>query len=138
LAIKAAVGSTNNAETAVGNIPTARFARESKGNPDLQRLGQYGAAMVGDKIPNSGTASRHGAAGVFGALAGAEHFGALTPGQAITAAAAAATPYGFDLAMNNPMTRKLLLSRYRNTSPPLIGGLMFGALAGQQAMKQPR
>jgi hypothetical protein len=136
MAIKNAVGSANNPSTAVGNIPTARFAAETKGNPDLERLGQYGAAMVGDKVPNSGTAGRHAAAGLFGAIYGAHHLGAVTPGQAIGAAATASVPYGFDAVMNNPLTRRLLLSRYRNTSAPLLPGPVFGGLAGQSALEQ--
>jgi hypothetical protein len=136
MAIKNAVGSANNPSTAVGNIPTARFAAETKGNPDLERLGQYGAAMVGDKVPNSGTASRHAATGVFGSIAAAHHFGALTPTQAVTAAAGASLPYVFDAGMNNPITRQLLLARYRNPSKALLPGPVFGGLAGRTALDQ--
>jgi|HubBroStandDraft_6_1064221.scaffolds.fasta_scaffold20951_3 hypothetical protein len=136
MAIKNAVGSANNPSTALGNIPTARFAAETKGNPDLERLGQYGAAMVGDKVPNSGTASRHAATGVFGSIAAAHHFGALTPSQAVTAAAGASLPYVFDAGMNNPVTRQLLLARYRNPSKALLPGPVFGGLAGHTALEQ--
>jgi hypothetical protein len=136
MAIKNAVGSAHNPETAKGNIPTARFAAETEGNPDLQRLGQYGAMLVGDKVPNSGTASRHAATGVFGSIAAAHHFGALTPSQAITGAAGASLPYVFDAAMNNPVTRQLLLARYRNPSAALLPGPVFGGLAGHTTLEQ--
>lgn len=140
LALEKAVGSANNPETAAGNIPTAAYMRASRGNPDIEKLGRYGATFVGDKIPNSHTAPRaafgHLGAGVgglaFGAWQGMEH----APGPTMAAAAASTLPFAFQAAMNNPATRALLLARLRNPSNSLIGGPTFGALAGQQALKQ--
>ena len=132
-AIKGAMKSANNDQTAIGNIPTAAFSRLSKGNPELERLGQYGAAMVGDKIPNSGTSSRlfgTAAVGLPGAIASGQ-----VPMNTATMAAAAGlgTPYALDAMINNPLTRKLLLSRYRNAGESPINPGLFGALSVENA-----
>lgn len=140
LALEKAVGSANNPETAAGNIPTAAYMRASRGNPDIEKLGRYGATFVGDKIPNSHTAPRtsfgHLGGGLGGlALAGwqgMEH----APIATMSAAAASTAPFVFQAAMNNPATRAAMLARLRNPSNSLIGGPAFGALAGQQLLKQ--
>ncbi len=139
LAIKGAVKGANNAETAVGNIPTAAFARRAAGNPDLEQLGQYGNAFVGDKIPNSGTASRHAAGLLAEGIPAAIATGHLPLNTATAGAAGAvALPYGFDFLMNNPATRALLLHRYAHPSQSLVNPGLYGALAGQQTLGQSR
>jgi hypothetical protein len=140
LALGKSVGA-NNDQTAVGNMSTAAFGRAAKGNPDLERLAQYGKAFVGDKTPNtSGTASHNMANHLLGGglVAGgleAYHNGLLTPHIAIPAAAAAALPYAFELGLNNPATRAALLARYRNptpsfVTPSLLGQTTINALKG--------
>lgn len=146
VALDKSVFGSNNAETSVGNIPVARFAKEAKGNSDLERLAQYGAKFVGDKMPYD-TASRHTSGGVLGhgltALAGGltgaagAHGGMeLTP-YTIAGAGAAAMPFAADMAMNNPLTRALLMARYRNPSQSIIPPGVYGSLAGQAAVNQP-
>jgi hypothetical protein len=142
VALKKSVGSANNPETATGNIPTAAYMRNSAGNPDIEKLGRYGATFVGDKIPNSHTAPRasfgHLGAGLGGTmLAGYE---GMTHAPVATAIAAGLStiPFAFQAGMNNPATRALMLARLRNPSNSLIGGPTFGALAGQQALQQSR
>jgi hypothetical protein len=137
LAIKGAVKGANNAETAVGNIPTAGFARRAQGNPDLERLGQFGNAMVGDKAANTSRTAHHNMVGhmLGGGAAlyeGLQH----APGPTMYAAAAGAVPFGFDLAMNNPITRAALLARYRNATRSLAPPALYGALAAEGTLQR--
>lgn len=138
LAISKAVGGANNPSTAVGNIPTAAFARAAKGNRDLELPARYGNAFVGDKIPNSGTAERMGWGHLLGGGAAAVEGYQHAPGMTAAAAGAAALPYAFDLGLNNPLTRALLLRRLANPSQSIAKPGLFGALAGQQAIENSR
>lgn len=141
LAIENSVTGSNNAQTAVGNIPVARFGRESQGNPDIERFGQYGNKFVGEKMPYD-TASRHasgnivhmltGALGAVGGAAGAHGHLPITP-YTVGAAGAAAVPFAADLAMNNPFTRALLAARYRYPSNSIVNKGLVGTLAAQEA-----
>lgn len=137
LAIKGAVGGANNPETAVGNIPTAAFGRRAQGNPDLERLGQYGNAFVGDKMSNTSRTAHHSAVphilgGAAALYEGLQH----APQATMYGALAGSIPFALDHAMNNPLTRALLLSRYRNPSAPIASPALYGSLAGQQGLEQ--
>lgn len=143
LAVENSVTGSNNAQTAVGNIPVARFGRESQGNPDIERFGQYGNKFVGEKMPYD-TASRHsvghlltGALGAVGGTAGAHGHLPITP-YTIAAAGVAAAPFAADLAMNNPFTRALLAARYRYPSNSIVTKGLVGTLAAQEAAQQGR
>ena len=127
----------NNEQTAKGNISTAAFGRASRGNKDIERLGQYGNAFVGDKIPNSGTAERSFIGHMMGAGAGVYEGMQHAPGLTMGALGVGAVPFALDGALNNPMTRALLLSRYRNASAPIAPSTLYGALAGQQVVQSP-
>lgn len=125
----------NNDQTAVGNMSTAAFGRAARGNPDLEKLAQYGNAFVGDKVPNtSGTAAHNVANHLLGGglVAGgleAYHTGLLTPHIAIPAAVVGAIPYAAELGLNNPATRAALLARYRNATPAFVKPSLFSATA---------
>lgn len=138
LAIRGAVKGANNAQTAVGNIPTAGFARRASGNPDLDRLAQYGNKFIGDKVPNSGTPERMALTHMLGLGAGAYEGMQHAPMTTMAAGGAAAIPYAFDMALNNPATRALLMRRYANPSSSILTPGLLGTLAGQSAAKQPR
>jgi len=142
--LRDAMKSANNDSTAVGNIPTAAFNRLARNNPDLQKLGQYGTAMVGDKAANTSRTASHNVAnhmmeagGLYGAYEGLHHLG-LDPLHAGLAIGSLALPPLLERGLNNPATRALLLKRYENVAPSMLTKQLFGALAGQEALKQTR
>lgn len=135
MAITKAVGSANNPQTAIGNIPTAAYARAAKGNPDIEKLGRYGAAMVGDKVPNSGTPQRLGVTHLMGGLAGAYEGMQHAPMMTLGAIGASTLPFAFEGFMNNPAMRAGLLARYRHPSEAAVP---FGALGLPPMLEQTR
>lgn len=143
LALEKSVGA-NNADTAVGNMSTAAFGRAADGNPDLERLAQYGNKFVGDKAANTSRTAAHnianhmmGLGGLYGAFEGLQHLG-LGPLGAAGAVGSIALPPLAESALNNPATRAFLLSRYRNASPSMLTPGLFGAVAGQEASQPSR
>lgn len=132
----------NNPETAVGNMSPAGFARAAEGNPDIARLAQYGNAFVGDKAANTSRTAGHNLAnkmlemgGLYGAYEGLHHIG-LSPLHAAAAVGSTALPPLIERGLNNPITRMMLLSRYRNPSQSIIPPGVYGSLAGQAAINQ--
>src|SRR5690348_11259954 len=101
--------------------------------------------MVGDKAANTSRTASHNAAnhmlgagmGLYGAFEGMQHLG-LNPLHAGAAIGSLALPALLERGLNNPGTRALLLKRYENVAPSMLTKQLFGALAGQEALKQTR
>lgn len=136
--INEAVLARNNPSTATGNIPPAALASRSQTNPDLRDISRVGTAFIGDKVPNSGTPSRLLALGSLGGIGGLIQGGGNPMTGALAAAAAGGVPLASDLLLNNPATRALLMSRYRNATQGLPVGGLVSSLAAQDALGRDR
>lgn len=128
------VEARHNGQTAVGNIPPGALDARAGGDREMARLAQIGTRFVGDKTPDSGTATRmlfHNMMGLGAGAGGAMAFPATT-------AALAAGGYGANLLMNNPYTRALLIKRLQNSRQGVANRGLVATLAGEQGAENAR
>lgn len=128
------VEARHNGQTAVGNIPPGALDARTGNDREMARLAQIGTRFVGDKTPDSGTATRMLFHNMMGLGAGAG--GAMT--FPMTTAALAAGGYGTNLLLNNPYTRAALIARLQNSRQGVVNRGLVATLAGEQGAENAR
>jgi hypothetical protein len=132
--IEDAVKGRHSGETGVGNIPPGSLEARAGSDKEMRRLATVGVKFVGDKMPDSGTASRMLIQNGLGLGAGAGA-GYQFP---LTTAVMGAIGYGGNLMMNNPYTRAFLVNRLQNSREGVLNKGLVATLAAQQAADQNR
>jgi hypothetical protein len=136
-AIEDSVKARHSGETGVGNIPPGSLEARAGGDKEMRRLATVGVKYVGDKTPDSGTASRTLLQNLMlGAGAGAGGAGAFN--FPLTALATTAGAYGINAALNNPYMRRMLINRLQNSREGVLNKGLVATLAAQQAADQNR
>lgn len=128
--VRGATDARHNSQTDVGHVPPGALAARVGGDKEMERLAQVGTSFVGDKTPDSGTASRTLIQNMLGLGAGAG-VGSQFP---MSTAALAGGGYLTNMMMNNPYTRRALVNRLQRSRQGPMSLPLAGVLAAHQGI----